>query len=588
MDGRLTTYPTDTADFLWSANAPHASVVVQVREYAWGEGDVDEAICQFADVDDDATFESYYYLQDGNNNVVGITDAAGAVLVQYQYEPYGNVAIRDVLVAPPTDLPKESLGFQGLFADRHALATTPAPGETALDSPLEPGATVLYLTRNRAYSPELGRFLSRDPNEAVMPVVSALLMNGEAVALALGAFNPNAHYGDGMNLYEFGRSDPVNMRDPLGLSALEDDIDAVIGAISGERAAAASAIAARVGQVVNTAVRIGSTLLSLVPGGDAVKLMYLLASGEPVTMDDVTSAALSIVPGGVLGKIAGKAIGTLTKMLWPYFKKIGGKLAKYGDDFVQGVSRRLGKCSSFAIGTLVATSSGVVPIEAISIGTEVLTRWEANADDALCYRPVTEVSARLAPGVAYVTLDDGSEIGVTPEHLFWNATLKRWTRLHDCAVGDTLINIDGSTRRVIAIRFEATPTLVYNLEVDATHTYFAEGTWVHNCPNLNWSAKSRPTFQHTFTQHGQKKKLQSLIDRARAKNTPQGQWLDDDEAAKFLRDVRPAIDEVVEFPIPPGVSARVIMPNGSIVQATMVRLVPNTRTGGYITAFPMP
>ncbi len=158
--------------------------------------------------------------------------------------------------------------------------------------------------RNCAYSPGLGRFLSREPNEAAMPVVSALLVNGEAASLALGAFSPSGHYGDGMNLYEFGRSDPVNMRDPLGLSAVDEDIDSLIGAIAGERAAAAAAVAARIGQVVNTAVRIGSTLLSLVPGGDAGKLMYLLASGEPVTMDDVTSAAISIVPGGVLGKIA--------------------------------------------------------------------------------------------------------------------------------------------------------------------------------------------------------------------------------------------------------------------------------------------
>ncbi len=409
--------------------------------------------------------------------------------------PMSNVAIRDVLVAPPTDLPKESLGFQGLFADRHALATTPAPGETALESPLEPGATVIYLTRNRAYSPELGRFLSRDPNEAAMPVVSALLMNGEAVALALGAFNPNAHYGDGMNLYEFGRSDPVNMRDPLGLNAVDDDIDALIGAIAGERAAAASAIAARVGQVVNTAVRVGSTLLSLVPGGDAVKLMYLLASGEPVTMDDVASAAFSLIPGGgVIGKIAGKAIGTLSKMLWPYFKKVGAKLVKFGGDFVRRVASRfqradgvggvVAQClrrSSFVVGTLVASETGMVPIESINVGDKLVTKWEHNASEATCHRAVSAVFSRLAPIVAYVTLENGQELGLTPEHPVWNATIDRWMPIQECAVGDELLDVSAQRLAIILIRYDNSPHLVYNYEVEGTHTYFAEGVWVHNC-----------------------------------------------------------------------------------------------------------
>ncbi len=476
----LTTYPTDTADFLWSANAPHASAVVQVREYAWGEGDVDEAICQFADVDDDATFESYYYLQDGNNNVVGITDAAGAVLVQYQYEPYGNVAIRDVLVAPPTDLPKESLGFQGLFADRHALATTPAPGETALDSPLEPGATVIYLTRNRAYSPELGRFLSRDPNEAAMPVVSALLMNGEALFIALGMYNPTGQHEDGLNLYLFASGNPVNLRDPLGLMALEDDVDALIGQISGERAANAAVIGAAVGRVVSTAQQVGSVLLTLVPGYDAVVLAVKLAKGEEITMGEVLLAAGGLIPGAAVAK----SLGAFSGIIGHFGKRIIGKLLKFGDEGVQAIATACRK-ACFPAGTLIATDAGAVPIESIRVGDRVLTRHSAAPESGDCFREVDSIFVRFAPVVVTLVLDDGERLEVTPEHPIWCRSQGAWLSAGDLAPGDAVGNLSGETKTVKQVTCDTSGTLVFNFEVAPTHSYYANGIWVHNCIRMS-------------------------------------------------------------------------------------------------------
>jgi len=106
---------------------------------------------------------------------------------------------------------------------------------------------------------------------------------------------------------------------------------------------------------------------------------------------------------------------------------------------------------------------------------------------------------------------------------------------------------------------------------------------------LKWdNPKSEPTFGHTFKKHGKgKKKTQSLIDTARAKNTPQGQWASDEEAAKVLADKRScASGGVVDVDIPPGLG-NVIMPDGTIVPTTKARLVPDPETGGYVSAFPI-
>jgi len=106
---------------------------------------------------------------------------------------------------------------------------------------------------------------------------------------------------------------------------------------------------------------------------------------------------------------------------------------------------------------------------------------------------------------------------------------------------------------------------------------------------LKWdNPKSEPTFGHTFKKHGQsKKKTQSLKDTARSKNTPQGQWTDDNAAAALLASKRSCLTSPQDITIPPGLG-NVILPDGTIAPTTKARLIPNADTGGYVTAFPIP
>ncbi len=72
------------------------SVTTTDRQFVWGPEYVDELVAQLSPVSG-GTYAAYYMLVDGNFNVVGMTNSAGAVVEQYTYEPYGTpVAIDDL------------------------------------------------------------------------------------------------------------------------------------------------------------------------------------------------------------------------------------------------------------------------------------------------------------------------------------------------------------------------------------------------------------------------------------------------------------------------------------------------------------
>ena len=105
--------------------------------------------------------------------------------------------------------------------------------------------------------------------------------------------------------------------------------------------------------------------------------------------------------------------------------------------------------------------------------------------------------------------------------------------------------------------------------------------------DINWNSASTPTFGHSFSRHGAgPRTTRDLTGRAASTGTPQGQWLDNDQAAAFLRDSHVPGAPTRTVDIPPGMG-QVIMPDGSIVPASRATLVP--RNGGiYRDAYPVP
>lgn len=101
------------------------------------------------------------YLRDGLGSVFALTDGAGTIATQYQYDPYGNTA------------------------------TSRAPSSNTLQyTGRENDGTGLYFYRARYYSPALGRFISQDP-----------------IGLA-----------GGINEYAYVVGNPIQFNDPTGRS----------------------------------------------------------------------------------------------------------------------------------------------------------------------------------------------------------------------------------------------------------------------------------------------------------------------------------------------------------------------------------
>jgi RHS repeat-associated protein len=110
---------------------------------------------------------SYYYTRDHLGSIREMTDALGNVRARFSYDPFGR---RTQLSG---DLAAD-IGFAGMFWSPEAS---------------------LALTHFRAYDPELGRWLSRDPL-------------------------PDAERKQGPNLYAYVRNNPIGRSDPSGLACI--------------------------------------------------------------------------------------------------------------------------------------------------------------------------------------------------------------------------------------------------------------------------------------------------------------------------------------------------------------------------------
>jgi RHS repeat-associated protein len=110
-----------------------------------------------------------YVLRDWRANIAALTDAAGRPVETYRYSLFGVMEIRD---GDGIVLPDSRLGNVWTYAGRQR----------------DPETGLLHC-RNRVYSPELGRFLQRDP----------------------------AGYVDGLNLYAYAGNNPLMFSDPYGL-----------------------------------------------------------------------------------------------------------------------------------------------------------------------------------------------------------------------------------------------------------------------------------------------------------------------------------------------------------------------------------
>ncbi len=97
---------------------------------------------------------------------------------------------------------------------------------------------------------------------------------------------------------------------------------------------------------------------------------------------------------------------------------------------------------------------------------------------------------------------------------------------------------------------------------------------------------SRSRFGHTFEKHGQDA-TEFLTNRARATGRPNGQFLDDQAAVRFIRkNLDKTRGGPLSLSIPKDFPARIINPDGSFSPAKTIRLIPGGK--GVKTAYPEP
>lgn len=157
---------------------------------------------------------------------------------------------------------------------------------------------------------------------------------------------------------------------------------------------------------------------------------------------------------------------------------IGRESARYELTFVEVVVDRRAKArglsraqlfTCIAQGTLVATPSGSRPIETLQRGAPV---W--SFDTARGERQLSRVVERVSLGERRV-IELAPGLRVTPEHPVWVDDV--WRHAGEVTTGARLLGMLGP---IEATPREAGRATVYDLEVEAPHTFFAGGVLVHN------------------------------------------------------------------------------------------------------------
>ncbi len=158
------------------------------RYYVFGNY-IDEVLVM-AVIPAQGPIQDLYYAHDHLYSPVALLDDTGAIAERYEYDAYGQVQV----LAPNYELRTTNLyGNPYYFTGRE------------LDI-LDAGTLRLMYYRARTYDPETGRFMQRDP------------LGVNPAGGGINPFGVRKQYRDGLNLYNYVRSEPVNSLDPYGLA----------------------------------------------------------------------------------------------------------------------------------------------------------------------------------------------------------------------------------------------------------------------------------------------------------------------------------------------------------------------------------
>lgn len=154
----------------------------------------------------------------------------------------------------------------------------------------------------------------------------------------------------------------------------------------------------------------------------------------------------------------------------------------------------LAKFGCFAAGTLVATSTGLVPIESIEPGAIVQSRNDSTGETE--WRTVTANHVRPDVPTLAIGIEDEREgswlLTTTAEHPIYVESVG-YVPADRLEPGQWLVTESGASSRVVSVAPTGATQTVYNLTVDGTENYFVgpSPVLVHNI-DLRCSGTSKP------------------------------------------------------------------------------------------------
>jgi hypothetical protein len=320
---------------------------------------------------------------------------------------------------------------------------------------------------------------------------------------------------------------------------------------------------------------------------------YSVNYGNPISYDDpygdcpnCVAAGIGAVIGGV-GNLIYQGVQGNLKNPGDYFAAFGiGALAGAAAGFTGGatLAGMGGAASATTLGSAIGTGAAVGGVGGATAGAiegagNALVFQNANAGEAF--------GAGIR-GVVYGGLSGAALGGIGGGIGYYaNKVGQHFPGNLDTGVGT---GGSGGAGGVAGGRARTPVIEVADLTVDPT---LANGLTASGARGIGYAGEfasygvqlSKASFGHTFIRHGLNA-TRYLIGRGRATGMPQGQWLDEQAAARFIQaNAHKAANGAIDVPLPSHIRARVIMPQGYTLTPTHARLVPGNRF--VKTAYPI-
>ena len=394
--------------------------------------------------------KEYFYIRNVQNDVIGLHDSEGKVVVNYSYDTWGNiVSISGSL--------KDSVGKKNPYRYRGYRYDE---------------ETGMYYLQSRYYNGSWGRFVNCDD-----------------IGGKIGELGTH-------NAFKYCFNNPVNMSDESG------QWPKWIKKAAKKAAKVAAKVA--VTAVVVTAIVVAAPAVACAVGtGVALAIGASAATATAIAAVTATACYVTAAAVGAFGinrayqAATGKNVikNTVFRGNQKAYNRAEGIVNSVGGLIIAG-STVVGPGSvCFVAGTMISTEKGNVPIEKIKVGDLVYSENPETGEKGL--KRVVQTFENETDELVHIKVN-GEEIVTTPEHPFY-VPRQGWTEAIKLRAGDILVLVNGKEVVVEKVQHEIleTPIKVYNFEVEDYHTYYVSnsGVLVHNQCTNPYGKKGGPAHQ---------------------------------------------------------------------------------------------